>query len=159
MKAYRVDRKNFDVADPVYPTGEYFDELDSKGEIVENCLEENRPSNKPKRNKVLHIFQKLEDAQKFWSKMKTGKLSIVEIDDKELLHQGDMEITENMYKNSDDAHILKQLAEKYWSGKNTSNPEIEILVESAIVTEIFSKDETERKQEFIKRSGLPDLGK
>lgn len=157
MKAYRVDRRDFHVDDNVNRTGEYFNKLNSKGIIVEKILEENRPSNKPKRDEVLHVFEKLEDARKFWSKMHNGKLYEVIFDDEKILHRGDMKITEYMYNNYGNTQTLNKMAEKYWKEEYTENPEIEILVISATITKILSKSEAERSEELRKRWDFPQL--
>lgn len=158
MILYRVDRRDFAIGDTILPRKEYLSKLNSKGIIIENYLEENRPSDKPERHKFLFLFEKLENAKKFLWKMQNGKLYKIEISGKNILHKGDMEITEKMYQENEQ-EILTELAIQYWSGDVLSNPTIEILVKSALVIEVISKDEEDRKKESMKRMGLPDFKK
>jgi hypothetical protein len=148
LDGYRVDRREFAPEARIECAGDYFKSLTDAGKIVEQSLESNRPKGKPKRNEVLHIFESLEPAKKFWSKMKDGKLYKVRTDDKQVCHIGDMQLTEKLHdivkKNGDH----KPVAESYWEGERTESPEIELLVNYAIVTEVISNNDDERRAFF-----------
>jgi hypothetical protein len=59
--------------------------------------------------------------------------------------------TEEIYKSLDEADHIEDLAEYYWNGLTSSDPEIALIVDSAEVVEIISKDEEERLDEVSRR--------
>jgi hypothetical protein len=145
---YRVDKRDFGVGDVVTTAGEFTSKNPEGSIIVEELFELSRPEGKPVRHECLFLFENLEVAKKHWSKMKDGKLYKVEIDDEEILHKGDMEYVDKAFiveSNSD----KNDCARDYWAGIKTDNPRIEILVSSAIVTEIISNNDHERKEYLI----------
>ena len=100
---------------------------------------------------MLHVFEDLVPAKKFWSKMKNGKLYKVHVDDAELRHKGDMQLTEKLHELAKKNADLKPTADSYWKSELTESPEIELLVNYAIVTEVISSSEGERRA-YLERS-------
>ncbi|HVU07849.1 MAG TPA: hypothetical protein VHG89_04820 [Verrucomicrobiae bacterium] len=129
--------------------------MDDKRKPVEEYLENARPSTKPRRDKALFLFESPSVAKKFWTKEIGGKLYGVEIQNTPL-HRGDMNLTEEIFRNVGDAVRAKELAESYWRGENSANPQIELLVnEEASVVEIICTSEPERRRVLMEQYGFP----
>jgi hypothetical protein len=151
MDGYRVDRRDFNPGERIDYTGVYFKNLTNTGKIVEDVLELYRPDGKPKRDTMLHVFEDLGPARKFWSKMKDGNLYKVQVDNAFVRHRGDMQLTEKVKHLVEQESEPKSAAMAYWNGEQTENPENELLVEYAVVTEVVSKSNDERRAYLIKR--------
>ena len=83
--------------------------------------------------------------------MSSSKFYEVSFERKDILHIGDMSLTEEMYQSISDDETVRTLADKYWSGEKSQEPRIEILVSKAVVSRIVSKSEVERKKAIIER--------
>ena len=77
--------------------------------------------------------------------MTNGKLYKVELLDSEILHMGDMALTDQAYLAIEDVEAMKKYAQSYWNGVHTEKPVLECLTTKAAISEIISKDEQERK--------------
>ena len=76
--------------------------------------------------------------------MTDGKLYEVRIEDSEVRHRGDMRLVDAAFCCSDLADI-EACADRYWNGEMTASPRMELLVQSATVSAILSKDQVERR--------------
>ena len=151
MKTFRIDNRTFEVGDTILPQNDYQNKLDYTRILVEQLLENNRPTNKPARNSILMLFKEFKYAHHHWTIQKDAKFHKTEIAENEILHIGDYNKVEEMFNNINKA---EQIALDYWNGVMTENPKEEIFANSAIVSEIKSNSEIERKNAFAMRSGL-----
>ena len=151
MIAYGTDRRDYEIGSTITAGENYQSKINDAGKKLEAILEENRPMNKPERSKSLFVFESQNEAKRFWTIMSNSKFYEVAFEDSDVLHIGDMAITEEMYKSIADDDVLKLLAEKYWAGEKTESPRIEILVPKATVNRIVSKSEIDRKKAIIER--------
>lgn len=151
MKTFRIDNRTFEVGDTIFPQNDYQQKLDDTRIWVEQILEDNRPADKPARNSILMLFREFNHAYHHWTIQKDAKFYMTEIAENEILHIGDFNKVEEIFKNTNRA---QQIAQDYWNGVMTENPKKEIFVNSAIVSEIKSNSETERKNAFAMRAGL-----
>lgn len=87
-------------------------------------------------------------AKKHWSKMADGKLYEVRIEDSEVMHRGDMRLVDEAFCCSDLADI-EACADRYWNGEKTASPRMELIVQSATVSAVLSKDHDERRRYLI----------
>lgn len=151
MIGYRTDRRDFETGSIITAGNEYQSKINEDGKKLEAILEQNRPVNKPVRSKSLFVFETQKEAKRFWTIMSNSKFYEVTFEDTDILHIGDMSITEEMYKNISNDEVLKRLAEKYWAGERTENPRIEIIISNAIISKVISKSESDRKKAIIER--------
>lgn len=143
MNCYRVDERDFKIGELIEPRyDEFIRESDSKKEIkqkVEKLLENYRDKNKPCRTQVLMLFSNLERAKRHWSLISNSKLYQVEIDPQSIIHIGDYEKIEELYKiigkASFDKNYAKSIALDYWAGNNIKEPELFVM--SSKVTKIL----------------------
>ncbi len=154
MKTFRIDNRDFGVGDTILPQNNYQSKLDKKRADVEQVLENNRPTNKPERNSILMLFKEFNHANHQWTIQKGAKFYKTEIDENEILHIGDYNKVEELFKNIENSNLAQQIAKDYWNGVMTNNPKEEIFVNSAIVSEIKSNSEKERKNTFAIRAGF-----
>jgi hypothetical protein len=150
MRGFRIDKRVFDVGDVIAPTGEFAEALENEKEEVEEILENTRPDGKPDRSSALFIFEKEEPARKRWSITTNGKIYRVEIVGN-ILHRGDMMLTEKIYHSLPDGNKGRHFARSYWRGDMTDECESELLVEAAEVIEVISKEEGERRDALRNR--------
>ncbi len=155
LRVYRIDNRVFDTGDTIDPQREYQDKLDGKRKSVENLLEQHRPHDKPARGSVLMLFEDFEDAKRHWTIQSNSKFYQLEIDETDILHTGDYNKVEQLFNNIDDNDKATQIAHEYWQGLMTAIPKPELFVKSATVKNIISNIETERKNAFAIRAGLP----
>jgi hypothetical protein len=153
MNAYRVDRRLFKVGDVVTQTGEYLTKLDCERALVEEHLERKRPESKPRREAVLFVFESRTVAERFWTKEIDGKLYEVEFPGVPL-HRGDMNLTEEVFRVRADAALAGVVAERYWGGEESGSPQIELLVDNAVVVSVIYTNEPERRRAFASRAGI-----
>ena len=154
MITFRIDNRDYLVDNIILPQSIYQNDLDSKKKRVEEILEESRPENKPSRDSILMLFDNFEDAKKHWTIQRNSKFYQTEIREEEILHIGDFNIVEEVFKNIDNEIIAKDIAKEYWNGKLTENPKKEIFVNLAKVEIIISNLELERKNAYAMRAGL-----
>lgn len=86
--------------------------------------------------------------------MTGGKLYQVEIDEDSVLHRGDMALMDRMKALVEEGKDVKELAAAYWAGEESTNPEIEIMVEYAVVEKVLSTSDSERLGHLKKRWGI-----
>lgn len=147
MKLYRADKRDFSVGELIRTAGEFVTLNPEGSQRVEECFEQERPTDKPLREKCLYLFESLDVAKKHWSKMTGGMLYEIDIDESMILHRADMQLVDAAYRESDE-NALKKCAIDYWAGVETPSPRIEILVSEAIVSRVVSKDQKERVEFF-----------
>lgn len=161
MITYRIDNREFIKGGIIPPQKRYQHELDDGKKLVEEILETNRPKDKPKRNEILMLFEKCEDAKRHWIKQIGSRFYKTTISEDDLLHKGDYNKVEEIFKNRDDLVIANKIAVDYWNGMMSVKPIIEIFVHQASVDEVISNSEEERRNEYsIAAFGLarnPDL--
>jgi len=153
MPYYRVDKRDYEVGDRIMTAGEYVRLFTEEQRSIEGFLEESRPPEKPPREGSLFLFEDLGVARKHWSKMKQGKLYEVETPTS-VLHRGDMQLTEHLWKALQAGKSTQDLCAGYWRGDMTEKPEVEVLVAEAIVRAVISKDDGERHRHLMGRSGM-----
>ena len=154
MITFRIDNRDYRVDAIILPQRIYQNDLDSKKKRVEEILEDSRPENKPSRDSILMVFDNFEDAKKHWTIQRNSKFYQTEIKEVEILHIGDFNIVEEIFKNIDNEIIAKDIAKEYWNGILTENPKKEIFVNQAKVELIMSNSELERKNAYAIRAGL-----
>jgi hypothetical protein len=144
MIVYRIDNRSYNISDVIYPQNLYQCELSTKKLKIEEILESKKIFNKPSRNKILMVFQKIEDAEKHWLKQIDSKFYELQIEDINILHKGDYNKIEELYKSRDNEITCHKIAEDYWNEILTDNPIVEIFVPFGIVTKIICNSEHER---------------
>ena len=158
MKAYRIDKRDFQIGDFMLPQNEYQNVIDEKRLSAETVLEKHRPKNKPRRKDIIMLFQEFKDAKHFWTIMTNSKFYKSEIDEKDILHIGDFNKVESLFVNINNENEAFRIAKEYWNGTFTESPKPEILLNSACVSKIISNSEKERKNAFAERAGLAQNG-
>lgn len=152
MPYYRVDRRLFKVGDVISSANEYYDKFKGIAKTVEDTLEVTRPKNQKKlRTECLFVFEDEKCAKKHWSKMVDGKLYEVSIEGAITFHRGDMALMDAMKQLLEAGSDITKLAEDYWREECSAKPEMEILVSSAVVVDVISTSDNERKDHLTKR--------
>lgn len=153
-KYYRVTSK----AAPsklLRPTGLFMTLHNEKGKRAEQFLEKRRPDGKRNRLSGLFVFEDIDCAKWHWAKMKANnsdaRLYEVEADGN-VLHRGDMQITNSIGETLDDKSAT-ELADKYWAGKMSEKPCVEVLVEGATVKREIPIDKN-GEREIWKKAGV-----
>jgi len=135
MHLYRVDKRPFKVGEEILPRTEFENKLEEEALVVEQVLDEVRPTMLPARNQCLFLFHELAGALMFWIKY-GGNIYEVEPIGK-IFHKGDMNKIDNILdiaRFTDDRELLKVAANEYWKpGTHTFKPCYEILVQKAKV--------------------------
>lgn len=144
IATYRVDNRNFDCGDIIEPQNAYQGDLDENRKMVEMILEQNRPSVKPKRNEILMLFEEFETAKRHWLIQTNSKFYRTNIPEETILHLGDYNKVEELFKSIKDIDKANEIAKEYWNSEMTSNPKVEIFVESAIIEKIIDNSEEVR---------------
>jgi len=153
MRVFRIDNRAYATNDLIEPQGEYQNALDAVRIRVEQILEDNRPEEKPVRDTILMVFEEFEDAKNHWTIQTNSKFYQSEIEQVDILHRGDYNKVEELYRSIDDVNAAGLIAQEYWNEEMTEDPKIEIFVESATVTVVKSNIEIERKNAFAIRLG------
>ena len=83
--------------------------------------------------------------------MSNSKFYEVAYEEAEILHTGDMALTEEIYQNISDSDVCNKLADEYWSGGKSNKPRIEILLPKATVSKIVSKSEFDKWKAKVER--------
>jgi len=151
MIAFRIDKRDFSIKSVILPSKKYQKNISDDGRKLEAILEKMRPEDKPKRSDSLFLFETYEEASRFWTIMSNSKFYEVEFNERDVLHIGDMNLTEEMFKNISNDEILEKTAYKYWSSENSIKPRIEILVRKSTVKKIISKSEDDRCKAMLER--------
>jgi|GEM_PF-2895829 len=148
---FRLDKRLFLVGQEVTTANECSAKFVDIAKRVEATLESKRPANKKRRDQCLFVFEDEKCAKKHWSKMKDGKLYKVSINESAISHRGDMAQMDVMKLLGASGKNMIEVAEDYWRGQKSAYPEIEIMVPSAVVTEVMSTCDKER-QDHLKES-------
>lgn len=156
MITFRVDNRSFQVGDIVFPQSIYQHKLNETRLLVEQILEDNRPSNKPPRNSILMLFTSFNNALRHWTHQSGSKFYRTCISENDILHVGDYNKVEELFQNINDLSSANEIASDYWNGIITNNPIEEVFVNSSIIVDIISNLEKERKNEFARGWGLED---
>ena len=96
----------------------------------------------------VYVFSALSDAKKHWSKMTGGKLYEVAVADTDVLFEGDMSLVDLAFISRQVSEEVEACADRYWQGKCSEKPVIEVLVRNATVLTVVSNNETERQAYF-----------
>jgi hypothetical protein len=147
LKLYRADKRDFNVGTEISTAREFIIKNPQGSHRVEDLFEFKRPSNKPMRSESLFLFENLEVAKKHWSEMIDGNLYEVEVDNSSILHRADMQLVDLAFRTENESE-LERCAADYWMGKETNNPRIEVLVKKAIISNVISKSQSERREYF-----------
>lgn len=158
MKAFRIDKREFQIGDLMTPQNEYQNLIDERRLLVEKILENNKPEDKPRRNEVIMLFGEFNDAKHFWTIMTNSNFYKSEIHESYILHRGDYNKVESLYENIDNIKEANRLAKEYWESNFTERPKLELLLNSAIVSEIISNSENERRNALALRVGFGQNG-
>jgi hypothetical protein len=147
---YRADKRDFAPDTPIRTAGQFMDMHHDAGRLMEEALAAGKPDGKPERRDCLMLFEDEACARAHWLKMTDGKLYSVEIDDAEILHRGDMALTDSigallLQKQSPD-----DLVRQYWAGGLTGALKVEVLVRSGIVHCLIGTNE-QRIKAFRKK--------
>ena len=145
---FRADKRNFDVGDTIFSAGEFTNLNPAGSQDVEHIFESARPLDKPSRIGSLFLFKDEMAAKKHWSKMSDGNLYLADIEDGIAAFEGDMRLIDEAFLHRSDAAEVWAIAIRYWSGELTENPVVEVLVSSATIVSVISKDQDERRAFF-----------
>lgn len=148
---FRVDKRNFSVGDRITTASEYYGKFAGIAQTIEAGLDAARPRHVPSRQECLFVFEDLEAARKHWSKMADGKLYRVDVTPQDFIHRGDMALMDAMKALAESGTDWQSTARRYWAGDRCDAPEIEVLVRSAIVSEVISASDTERRAYLLER--------
>jgi hypothetical protein len=151
---FRADKRPFSADDPIQTAGEFMSRHPEKGKLAEAALEKHRPSDKPKRQECLMLFENEECARNHWAKMTGGRLYRVGVDAAEILHQGDMKLVDaigELLSESKAANVTEETT-RYWNGEDTGGC-IETLVKQGKVLEELG-DEKSRRERLKKLFGF-----
>jgi hypothetical protein len=151
MTHYRVDKRLFAIGSEIITAMEYYNKFDGSRKAVEDMLELRRPDDKKRRTSCLFVFEEEVCAKKHWSMMKDGKLYQVAIDKTRVFHRGDMAIMDEMKNLVEAGEDIDVKADAYWRGEVGNTPVVEIMVSSAIVTDIISTSDEERRAHLMER--------
>ena len=141
---FRVDKRDFNVGDVAKTAAEYFDKFPPETKLLEERFELFRPTIKPPRRECLFLFESLDAARNHWSIMTDGKLYKTDVPNDAILHRGDMRLLDVIADKTKAGESTKQTYVDYWNGVMTGEPIIEIMVASAPIIDIVSKDQEER---------------
>jgi len=147
-KFFRADKREFSVGEIVVSARDFLAKNPLGSSDIENAFEDVRPKSLPPREECLYVFECLKDAQKHWSKMTGGKLYEVTVEPGDILHRGDMSLVDSAFVSRSVPDEVAANAQQYWSGEFGPKPVIEVLVKSARVSAVISKDEQKRKAYF-----------
>lgn len=144
---YRVDRREFNINEPINPPETSYHEGVNFDSTIETILEEQKPKGKiANRRSGLFIFTELSDAIRFSCVMTNSMIYKVQpLKDTVSSHRGDMNWTEVMNNFLEDKPTLRKLADLYWDGEKTFKPCWEVLVNKVQVGLVLIPNETERK--------------
>jgi hypothetical protein len=145
---YRADKRIFSAGDVVVSAKEFLAKNPDGSLDLERVFEEKRPKNLPPRADCLYVFSALSDAKKHWSKMTGGKLYEVAVADTDVLFEGDMSLVDLAFRSRQVSEEVEACADRYWQGKCSEKPVIEVLVRNATVLTVVSNNETERQAYF-----------
>jgi hypothetical protein len=151
---FRADKRPFKPGDPIRTAGEFMSKHREKGKFAEAALEKSRPPKKPTRQRCLMLFEDEECARDHWAKMKDGRLYRVEIDDADILHQGEMKLVDAIgeaLSKSASADVSTETT-KYWNGEDSGRC-METLASEGVVLEELG-DEKSRIERFKKLIGF-----
>jgi len=151
---FRVDKRTFSVGDQIITASEYYVKFACISQTIENGLDAARPRNVPSRRECLFVFEDLEVARKHWSKMADGKLYRVDVEPQDHIHRGDMALMDAMKALAESGTDWQSTAQHYWAGGRSDEPEIEVLVRSAIIAEFICVSDSERRAYLLKRWGF-----
>ncbi|MBM3967248.1 MAG: hypothetical protein FJ308_19620 [Planctomycetes bacterium] len=148
---FRADKRDFEVGARIFTAGEYYKKFPAETKTLEDGFETHRPEAKPNRRDCLFLFESLDAAKKHWSIMSDGKLYKVEVEDNAILHRGDMNWLDVIADHIRENKRTIDLYGKYWAGEITENACVEVLVASAVVVEVISKDQQVRRSFLAER--------
>jgi len=80
--------------------------------------------------------------------MTGGKLYEVAVADTDVLFEGDMSLVDLAFISRQVSEEVEACADRYWQGKCSEKPVIEVLVRNATVLTVVSNNETERQAYF-----------
>jgi hypothetical protein len=157
MKAYRAHKSTLQPGDVVPPSTSFFDAMLEDKKTVERFLESARPSQLPKREDAIFVFEDEIQGRK-WASRELKNLYLVELKTNCILHRADWcwlsVITDALMKNDPQTAIY---ADNYWAGKATECPVWELLVASATVVEEIIIPGLERNRLRFEAHGFPNL--
>ncbi|MEM1048671.1 MAG: hypothetical protein AAGL24_21135, partial [Pseudomonadota bacterium] len=120
IKAFRADKRMFEVGQEIRIAGKFFSKHNEKGIAAEEILSKTKPTGGPERLDCLMVFEHLERARMHWCKLEDGKLYEVEISEAEILHRADMRLVDEIgelavSETEENLKHAKELAIQYWS--------------------------------------------
>lgn len=156
---FRVNKRDFYVGDVVLPAGEIGDKAPAGTQEVEAVFESRRRVHLPQRVRARYVFEALEGAKKYWSKMKNGNLYEVEVELSDVLLRDDMTLVDSGHALLGSADQVAEKADRYCAERTAENATVEVIIGHARVSRIISKNDTERYQHLrsrvLVRSSLP----
>jgi hypothetical protein len=97
-KCYRADARSFAPGDAMEPQKTYQEAFNvpgrEHGKAMEGLLEGCRPEDRPRRSDCLFVFENEVAAERYWRTNDGLFLYEVEIDESEVRHRGDMNLTD-----------------------------------------------------------------
>ncbi|MFN3242968.1 MAG: hypothetical protein ACE37K_15820 [Planctomycetota bacterium] len=153
MRYFRVDKRRFCLGQSIASAQEFVDKHEL-GRAVEDAFEGHRPEGKPRREGSLFVFESEDDAREHHAKMTDGRLYEVEVPDADVLHRGDMQLTEQVRSHLEDCATCGELARRYWDGLETDAPVIELIVRSSEVVREIDVSPDEKNRALLKAVGI-----
>lgn len=146
LTLFRADKRVFKPGDKIETAGHFADMHPEPGKLAEALLSTQKPDGIPERTECLMLFVEERRAREFCAIMSDGFLYKVDVEEEDIEHRGDMHLVNAIAKNfMNGIEGNVGLAESYWRGEVTSDPCIEVLVRSGIVSHqvVFSKADRE----------------
>jgi hypothetical protein len=144
MSYYRIDRRDFTIGDIITPNAAFINNIKLSSLEIEELLENLRPETKPNRNEIIKLFDSFIAAKKYWILDPNSKFYEVEIEEADILHRGNYNLVERLYKEKDNEARI-QIARQYWNDELVDCLIIENFVVNAIVSRIICNDENIRQ--------------
>ena len=131
MEFYRADTRVFQQGGTIKTAGRFEQKYSEAGQKLEALTRERKPADKPDRSECLMLFRDEEAARLFHSKMTGAHLYRVQVDPASILHEGDMNLVNQLAVLVAAGEAPIDGIDPYWREERTDIPIIEVLLKSA----------------------------
>ncbi|WP_105421850.1 hypothetical protein [Neorhizobium sp. T25_27] len=154
MEFFRADKRVFEQGDAINTAGHFEDKHPEAGRHLEALMRERKPADKPDRSECLMLFRDEEAARLFHSKMTGGHLYRVYADPASILHEGDMNLVNQLAVLVAAGEAPIDGIDRYWREERTDTPIIEVLLKSAVIVEEIAVTSNEKAEYLYKAVGI-----
>ncbi|MHA7968094.1 hypothetical protein [Rhizobium sp. CAU 1783] len=154
MKLYRADKRVFQQGDTIKTAGHFEQKHPEAGQKLETLMRERKPADKPDRSECLMLFCDEEAARLFHSKMTGGHLYKVHVDPASILHEGDMNLVNQLAVLVAAGEAPIDGIDRYWRGERTDTPVIEVLLKSGVIVEEITVTSDEKTEYLYRALGM-----